>query len=49
MNYQIIIDKYYPEDNALREILLIHSRQVADRCLKIAKHHPELKLEVEFL
>jgi uncharacterized protein len=29
--------------------LLIHSRQVADRCLKIAKNHPELRLDVEFL
>ena len=49
MDYQAIIDKYYPSENELRRILLIHSRQVADRCLKIAKAHPELKLDVEFL
>ena len=49
MDYQSIIDKYYPSENELRRILLIHSRQVADRCMKIAKHHPELKLDVEFL
>jgi len=49
MDYQAIIDKYYPSENELRRILLIHSRQVADRCVKIAKHHPELKLDVEFL
>jgi len=49
MDYQAIIDKYYPSENELRRILLIHSRQVADRCMKIAKHHPELKLDVEFL
>ena len=49
MDYQSIIDKYYPSENELRRILLIHSRQVADRCLKIAKNHPELKLDVEFL
>ena len=49
MDYQSIIDKYYPSENELRRILLIHSRQVADRCLKIAKTHPELKLDVEFL
>jgi uncharacterized protein len=49
MDYQSIIDKYYPEANALRDILLTHSRQVADRCLKIAKAHPELRLDVEFL
>ena len=49
MDYRSIIDKYYPEANALRDILLTHSRQVADRCLKIAKAHPELRLDVEFL
>ena len=49
MDYQTIIDQYYPEDNELRTILLVHSRQVADRCMKIAKAHPELKLDVDFL
>ena len=49
MDYQSIIDKYYPSENELRRILLIHSRQVADRCLKIAKAHPELRLDTEFL
>ena len=49
MDYQKIIDEYYPEDNKLRIILLTHSRQVADRCLKIAKAHPELKLDEQFL
>ena len=49
MDYQSIIDQYYPSENELRRILLVHSRQVADRCLKIAKAHPELKLDVEFL
>ena len=49
MDYQSIIDKYYPEDNALKHILLTHSRQVADRCQKIAKAHPELPLDRQFL
>ena len=49
MDYQSIIDKYYPSENELRRILLTHSRQVADRCLKIARAHPELKLDHEFL
>ena len=49
MDYQSIIDKYYPSENELRRILLVHSRQVADRCLKIAKTHPELRLDKEFL
>ena len=49
MDYKSIIDKYYPSENELRRILLIHSRQVADRCLMIAKAHPELRLDKEFL
>ncbi len=49
MDYQSIIDKYYPSENELRRILLLHSHQVADRCLLIAKKHPELRLDKEFL
>ena len=49
MDYEKIIDKYYPEDNELKRLLMHHSRQVADRCLKIAKQHPELRLDTEFL
>ena len=49
MDYQTIIDKYYPEDNELKRILMVHSRHVADRCLLIAKKHPELKLDTAFL
>ena len=49
MDYQSIIDKYYPSENELRRILLLHSRQVADKCLLIAKKHPELRLDTEFL
>ena len=49
MDYLKIINQYYPSENELRRILLTHSRQVADRCLLIAKKHPELKLDTEFL
>ena len=63
MDYQKIIDKYYPivggvcdcsdpqppNLGGLRNILMTHSRQVADSCLKIAKAHPELRLDEEFL
>ena len=44
-----IIDKYYPEDNELKHILLTHSRSVADKALWIADKHPELGLDREFL
>ena len=49
MDFQKIIDKYYPEENELKKILMVHSSQVADKCLKIAKAHPELRLDKEFL
>lgn len=44
-----LIDKYYPEDNELKRILLTHSRMVADRALLIARRHPELQLNETFL
>ena len=33
MNPIALIDKYYPEDNELKKILLKHSRSVADKAL----------------
>ncbi len=44
-----LIDKYYADMPRLKELLLLHSRQVADRCLRIAGLHAELQLDVEFL
>ena len=49
MDYQAIIDKYYTEDDDLRRLLMKHSRQVADRCLRICSAHPELRLDREFV
>ncbi len=44
--YQKIIDKYYESGSPLREILILHSRQVADKALAIAKAK-QLKLNPE--
>lgn len=49
MDYQKIIDKYYPEDDDLRRLLMRHSRQVADRCRHIADRHPELDIDKRFV
>ena len=49
MDYQAIINKYYPEDNELRHILLVHSRAVADKALAIADRHPEFSLDHQFI
>lgn len=49
MNPLALIDKYYPEDNELRHILLTHSRSVADKALALAAKHPELPIDLGFL
>ena len=42
MDYLSLIYRYYPEDNALRRMLLHHSQQVCTRALQIVDRHPEL-------
>ena len=49
MDYEAMIQRYYPEDDALRRLLLSHSRQVADRCLAVCRRHPELGLDERFV
>ena len=49
MDYLSIINKYYPDDNALRHILLKHSKDVARKALLIAERHPELQLDRQFI
>ena len=49
MNYQACIDKYYPEENELKHILMVHSRLVADKALRIVDHHPELHADRQFV
>lgn len=56
MDYQAIIDKYYPVTNTrdtssanLRHILITHSRKVADKALAIVDRHPELGADRQFV
>lgn len=49
MNYQIIFDKYYPEENEQKRILTVHSRKVAEKALEIAANHPEMNLYISFI
>ena len=44
-----LIDKYYAESPELRNVLLVHSRQVADRALQILDQHPEWQLDRTFV
>lgn len=49
MDWQSIIDKYYTEDNALRQILLTHSQSVARKALQIVSYHPEYNIDKKFI
>ncbi|MGN0281928.1 MAG: HDIG domain-containing metalloprotein [Prevotella sp.] len=44
-----IIDKYYPEDDRLRRLLLKHSSDVANKALDIVRRHPELGADALFV
>lgn len=44
-----IITKYYPVDSEVYRILVIHSRNVADKAVKTALLHPEMKLDLPFI
>ena len=44
-----IIDKYYSNQIELRNILLTHSQQVAERSLRIIDNHPELGIDRQFI
>lgn len=45
IDYKNIINHYYPEASQLRDILLVHSRGVADYALECAGNHPEILLD----
>ena len=49
MDYRLLIDKYYPEDNALKRLLLQHSLSVARKALQIVAFHPRLHLDSQFV
>lgn len=49
MDCQALIGKYYPADDALRRLLMLHSRQVAQRCLSVCDSRPELRIDRTFV
>lgn len=49
MNPLDIIQKYYPTSSEAYNILTVHSRSVSDKALAIAKDHPEMKLDLQFI
>lgn len=49
MNVNEIIDKYYPNNDELKRIYLVHARKVASLSLEMAARHPELKMDKKFI
>lgn len=49
MDYDSIINKYYPDDNKLRWILITHSTLVMKRAVSICDAHPELNMDRQFI
>jgi uncharacterized protein len=49
MNPLQLIEKYYPKDTPTHYILTKHSSHVRDKALEIAKKHPELNADTQFI
>jgi len=49
MNPLEIIKKYYKEDSDIYNILIDHSSSVVRKALSIAKDHPELNIDAQFV
>lgn len=44
-----LIDRYYSDNEPLRQLLIHHSRQVTERALRIAAQRPQLQLDSSFI
>ena len=49
MNYLEIIDRYYKDNPNLRGLLIRHSEDVAHKAINIARRHPELEIDQQFI
>lgn len=49
MNPYTIINKYYPQENELKHLLLVHSHAVAHKAVEMARLHPELRMDAAFI
>lgn len=49
MDINAIIDKYYTKGTKLYDIYMSHATDVTRKALKIAKKHPELAINTQFL
>ena len=44
-----IIDYYYPVENELKNIYMVHAEKVTALALEMARRHPELEIDVLFV
>lgn len=44
-----LINKYYSDNEDLRQLLIRHSEDVARKALEIAENHPELNIDKQFV
>lgn len=44
-----VLNKFYPQENELKHIILTHSKRVADYAVAVAKAHPELNADISFI
>lgn len=49
MNVNEIIDRYYPEENELKNIYMVHALKVTALALEMAGKHPELDMDMNFI
>jgi putative nucleotidyltransferase with HDIG domain len=49
MNVHEIIDRYYPVDNELKNIYMVHACKVTELALEMAGRHPELNIDCQFV
>lgn len=49
MDFLKIINKYYPIDNELKEIYMVHAEKVTEMALAIAQRHKELAADEKFI
>lgn len=49
MNTLAVIEKIYKKDSDLYNILVSHSTSVKNKALSIARNHPELNIDIQFV
>lgn len=49
MKAEEIIDRFYEGEDQLKQLLLVHSRQVAEKAVEVLKLHPEIDADMEFV